>query len=91
MEQSVLAKSIHSLTAITASLKELSFSNKLVIPEILVAGNKCAGKSSLIEKLIGFEYLPREYVNHPTYRTLILSVFNFTLSILPILSFLKHK
>lgn len=64
MENSVLAKSMRTLTAITANLKNLSLSNKLVIPEIVVAGRKCAGKSSLIEKLIGFEYLPRDHVTH---------------------------
>lgn len=63
MENSVLAKSMRTLTSITAHLKEMSLSSKFVIPDIVVAGNKCGGKSSTIEKLIGFEYLPRDYVN----------------------------
>lgn len=66
MENSVLAKSMRTLTAITAGLKDLPLSSKFVIPEIIVVGSKCGGKSSTIEKLIGFEYLPRQYVNHST-------------------------
>lgn len=66
MENSVLAKSMRTLTAITARLNGLSLSSKFVIPDIVVAGSRCGGKSSTIEKLIGFEYLPREYVNHST-------------------------
>lgn len=62
MENSLLAKSMRTLTAITSELQRRQALNELMIPDIVVVGSKYVGKSSTIEKLIGFECLPKSYV-----------------------------
>jgi GTPase SAR1 family protein len=51
-------------------LRDIGLGTQLSLPKVIVLGNQSSGKSSLLEQIVGLDFLPRGSVNIPIFRAL---------------------
>lgn len=92
MNNSPLAVSLKNLTVITSLAYKIGFAKSISIPPIVIFGFKHTGKSSVVERLIGFDFLPKGYVLiSPIFRELIYKQLSFSSIMMLNLPPLKSK
>jgi predicted ABC-type transport system involved in lysophospholipase L1 biosynthesis ATPase subunit len=45
-------------------LRDIGLGNQLSLPKVVVLGNQSSGKSSLLEQIVGLDFLPRGSVTY---------------------------
>ena len=53
-------------------LRDIGLDKQLSLPKVVVLGNQSSGKSSLLEQIVGLDFLPRGSVNYLLFRALLL-------------------
>jgi predicted ABC-type transport system involved in lysophospholipase L1 biosynthesis ATPase subunit len=53
-------------------LRDIGLDKQLSLPKVVVLGNQSSGKSSLLEQIVGLDFLPRGSVNYLLFRVLLL-------------------
>lgn len=59
MEGSFLVNDLRKVISIVDLLRDIGLGTLLSLPKIVVLGNQSSGKSSLLEQIVGLDFLPR--------------------------------
>lgn len=59
MEESVLVHELRKVISLVNMLRDIGLDKHLSLPKIVVLGNQSSGKSSLVEQIVGLDFLPR--------------------------------
>lgn len=59
MEGSVLVHDLRKVITLVDMLRDIGLDKKLSLPKVVVLGNQSSGKSSLLEQIVGLDFLPR--------------------------------
>ena len=68
MEGSILVHELRKVIKIVDLLRDIGLDKQLSLPKVAVLGNQSSGKSSLLEQIVGLDFLPRGsviYTNNP--------------------------
>jgi dynamin 1-like protein len=58
MDQSLISTQLRSVIKLTEILKDIKLGYYIKLPKIVAVGFRGSGKSSLIEQIIGLDFLP---------------------------------
>jgi vacuolar protein sorting-associated protein 1 len=50
---------LRKVISIVDLLRDIGLGNLLALPKVVVLGNQSSGKSSLLEQIVGMDFLPR--------------------------------
>lgn len=67
MEGSVLVHELRKVISLVDLLRDIGLDKQLSLPKVVVLGNQSSGKSSLLEQIVGLDFLPRGSVNSFSY------------------------
>ena len=70
MEGSVLVHELRKVIKIVDLLRDIGLDKQLSLPRVAVLGNQSSGKSSLLEQIVGLDFLPRGSVTDILFREL---------------------
>ena len=59
MEGSILANDLRKVISIVDLLRDIGLGSQLSLPKVIVLGTQSSGKSSLLEQIVGLDFLPR--------------------------------
>ncbi len=59
MEGSILVHELRKVIKIVDLLRDIGLDKQLSLPKVVVLGNQSSGKSSLLEQIVGLDFLPR--------------------------------
>jgi vacuolar protein sorting-associated protein 1 len=59
MEGSILANDLRKVISIVDLLRDIGLGTQLSLPKVIVLGTQSSGKSSLLEQIVGLDFLPR--------------------------------
>lgn len=59
MEGSVLVHELRKVITLVDLLRDIGLDKQLSLPKVVVLGNQSSGKSSLLEQIVGLDFLPR--------------------------------
>ena len=59
MEGSLLVHELRKVITLVDLLRDIGLDKKLSLPKVVVLGNQSSGKSSLLEQIVGLDFLPR--------------------------------
>jgi predicted ABC-type transport system involved in lysophospholipase L1 biosynthesis ATPase subunit len=59
MEGSVLVHELRKVISLVDLLRDIGLDKQLSLPKVVVLGNQSSGKSSLLEQIVGLDFLPR--------------------------------
>ena len=59
---------LRKVISIVDLLRDIGLGNLLALPKVVVLGNQSSGKSSLLEQIVGLDFLPRGSVNYSLHR-----------------------
>ena len=62
MENSIIKNNFRSFISIVDKLRDIKLESYIQLPKIVVVGSQSSGKSSLIEQIVGLDFLPRGQV-----------------------------
>lgn len=62
-EQSTLVTNLRKFISLVDRLRDAGLNKYISLPRIAVLGSQSAGKSSLLEQIVGLDFLPRGEVN----------------------------
>lgn len=65
-----LSSNLRSVISLVDKLRDIKLESYIQLPKIVVVGSQSSGKSSLIEQIVGIDFLPRGSVNPPLLRAL---------------------
>ncbi len=74
MEGSFLVNDLRKVISIVDLLRDIGLGGQLSLPKVVVLGNQSSGKSSLLEQIVGLDFLPRGSVPLPPPRESSLAV-----------------
>lgn len=63
MEGSILVHELRKVIKIVDLLRDIGLDKQLSLPKVVVLGNQSSGKSSLLEQIVGLDFLPRGSVS----------------------------
>jgi vacuolar protein sorting-associated protein 1 len=63
-----LSNNLRSVISLVDKLRDIKLESYIQLPKIVVVGSQSSGKSSLIEQIVGLDFLPRGSVLPPTRR-----------------------
>jgi ABC-type polar amino acid transport system ATPase subunit len=55
----LLANDLRKVISIVDLLRDIGLGDLLSLPKVVVLGNQSSGKSSLLEQIVGLDFLPR--------------------------------
>jgi GTP-binding protein EngB required for normal cell division len=58
-----LSSNLRSVISLVDKLRDIKLESYIQLPKIVVVGSQSSGKSSLIEQIVGIDFLPRGSVN----------------------------
>lgn len=59
-----ISNNLRSVISLVDKLRDINLESYIQLPKIVVVGSQSSGKSSLIEQIVGIDFLPRGSVNH---------------------------
>ena len=59
MEGSILVHELRKVITLVDLLRDIGLDKQLSLPKVAVLGNQSSGKSSLLEQIVGLDFLPR--------------------------------
>jgi ABC-type taurine transport system ATPase subunit len=65
-----LANDLRKVISIVDLLRDIGLGDLLSLPKVVVLGNQSSGKSSLLEQIVGLDFLPRGSVTVVSNRVL---------------------
>ena len=68
MQGSLLANDLRKVISIVDLLRDIGLGGLLSLPKVVVLGNQSSGKSSLLEQIVGLDFLPRGSVLLSSFR-----------------------
>lgn len=66
-----LYENLRKLINVVDELRDVGLQQFIKLPRIAVLGTQSSGKSSLLEMIVGVDFLPRGEVTHQSSRTLL--------------------
>jgi dynamin 1-like protein len=63
-----ISNNLRSVISLVDKLRDINLESYIQLPKIVVVGSQSSGKSSLIEQIVGIDFLPRGSVIHPQRR-----------------------
>lgn len=72
MENGISAQ-LRSVISLVDRLRDINLEAYIQLPKIVVVGGQSSGKSSLIEQIVGLDFLPRGTVHTHLFRALSLA------------------
>lgn len=72
MQGSVLVHELRKVISLVDLLRDIGLDKQLSLPKVVVLGNQSSGKSSLLEQIVGLDFLPRGSVRAFLFRELSL-------------------
>lgn len=72
MQGSVLVHELRKVISLVDLLRDIGLDKQLSLPKVVVLGNQSSGKSSLLEQIVGLDFLPRGSVRDFLFRELSL-------------------
>ena len=70
MEGSFLVHDLRKVISLVDLLRDIGLGTQLSLPKVVVLGNQSSGKSSLLEQIVGLDFLPRGSVQFMLFRVL---------------------
>lgn len=70
MEGSILVHELRKVISLVDLLRDIGLDKQLSLPKVVVLGNQSSGKSSLLEQIVGLDFLPRGSVTFFLFRVL---------------------
>jgi predicted ABC-type transport system involved in lysophospholipase L1 biosynthesis ATPase subunit len=70
MEGSILVHELRKVISLVDLLRDIGLDKQLSLPKVVVLGNQSSGKSSLLEQIVGLDFLPRGSVTLFLFRVL---------------------
>lgn len=67
-----ISNNLRSVISLVDKLRDINLESYIQLPKIVVVGSQSSGKSSLIEQIVGIDFLPRGSVFNNKYRALSL-------------------
>jgi ABC-type polar amino acid transport system ATPase subunit len=64
MQGSILVHELRKVISLVDLLRDIGLEKQLSLPKVVVLGNQSSGKSSLLEQIVGLDFLPRGSVIH---------------------------
>jgi predicted ABC-type transport system involved in lysophospholipase L1 biosynthesis ATPase subunit len=64
MENSLIKNNLRSVISLVDKLRDIKLEEYIKLPKIVAVGSQSSGKSSLIEQVVGLDFLPRGSVTH---------------------------
>lgn len=68
--ESGIGGQLRSVVSLIDRLRDIHLEQYIKLPKICVVGSQSSGKSSLIEQIVGLDFLPRGTVRMQSYRAL---------------------
>lgn len=65
-----LSGQLRSVISLVDRLRDISLESYIQLPKVVVVGSQSSGKSSLIEQIVGLDFLPRGSVPIMKFREL---------------------
>ena len=59
MDNSLLANNLRKVISLVDNLRDLGLEELIKLPKVVVVGSQSSGKSSLLEQIVGIDFLPR--------------------------------
>lgn len=63
MDNSLLANNLRKVISLVDNLRDLGLEELIRLPKVVVVGSQSSGKSSLLEQIVGIDFLPRGSVH----------------------------
>jgi dynamin 1-like protein len=63
-----ISNNLRSVISLVDKLRDINLESYIQLPKIVVVGSQSSGKSSLIEQIVGIDFLPRGSVFNNQYR-----------------------
>jgi ribosome biogenesis GTPase A len=63
-----ISNNLRSVISLVDKLRDINLESYIQLPKIVVVGSQSSGKSSLIEQIVGIDFLPRGSVFHHPFR-----------------------
>lgn len=63
-----ISNNLRSVISLVDKLRDINLESYIQLPKIVVVGSQSSGKSSLIEQIVGIDFLPRGSVFNNKYR-----------------------
>lgn len=63
MDNSLLANNLRKVISLVDNLRDLGLEELIKLPKVVVVGSQSSGKSSLLEQIVGIDFLPRGSVS----------------------------
>lgn len=67
MDQSLISTKLRSVITLVDRLRDISLESYIHLPKIVAVGSQSSGKSSLVEQIVGLDFLPRGSVSYRDY------------------------
>lgn len=64
MEGSTIKNSLRSVISLIDKLRDIKLESFIQLPKIVAVGSQSSGKSSLVEQIVGLDFLPRGSVSY---------------------------
>ena len=64
MENSPIKNNLRSVISLVDKLRDIKLEEYIKLPKIVAVGSQSSGKSSLIEQVVGLDFLPRGSVHN---------------------------
>lgn len=64
MENSLIKNNLRSVISLVDKLRDIKLEEYIKLPKIVAVGSQSSGKSSLIEQVVGLDFLPRGSVHN---------------------------
>lgn len=63
-----ISNNLRSVISLVDKLRDINLESYIQLPKIVVVGSQSSGKSSLIEQIVGIDFLPRGSVFYCRFR-----------------------
>jgi hypothetical protein len=70
MEKSSIKTHLRSVISLIDKLRDIKLESYIKLPKIVAVGSQSSGKSSLVEQIVGLDFLPRGSVLFILFREL---------------------
>ena len=64
MEKGLITSKMRSVISLVDKLRDIKLESYIKLPKIVAVGSQSSGKSSLVEQIVGIDFLPRGSVYH---------------------------
>jgi GTPase SAR1 family protein len=59
MDNGLLVNNLRKVISLVDNLRDLGLEDQIKLPKVVVVGTQSSGKSSLLEQIVGIDFLPR--------------------------------